>query len=131
METAFTVQHGVDFVGFFEKDNFTARRTTGHNMFDPESFITGAELEHGFTYSNSARTYPSFEAYVEAVTGVFTPAEIETKFPRKLVEEVEVSAEDYPEEEPFDDYDGSDDFDEYQEEMRFDPYAGSIDPYDS
>ena len=40
---------GVDFPSLFDKDNFTLRRTTGHNMHDPESFITGRELEQGLT----------------------------------------------------------------------------------
>lgn len=79
------IQPGVDFPGFFEKDNYAVRHTTGHNMFDPESFITGEELARGLTYSNSARVYHSYEAYVDAVTGFWTPEEIAELFPRELL----------------------------------------------
>lgn len=53
----------------FEQDNFDSRRTTGHNMFDPESLITGYELAHGFTYANSHRDYPGQHTYDAIVAG--------------------------------------------------------------
>ncbi len=34
----------------FENDNFSKRRTSGHNWYDPESLITGAEVKAGLTY---------------------------------------------------------------------------------
>lgn len=76
------VQQGVDFVGYFAEDNFTSRRTTGHNMFDPDSFITGKELEAGLTYGNSARAFPTFDHYHQAVVGTYTPEEVAALFPR-------------------------------------------------
>ena len=54
---------------YFEQDNFDSRRTTGHNMFDPESLITGYELAHGFTYANSHRDYPGQHTYDAIVAG--------------------------------------------------------------
>lgn len=73
---------GIDFPSFFDKDNFTLRRTTGHNMHDPESFITGAELEKGFTYTNSRRNWANYRHYVAAVAGMLTPEEIAKTAPR-------------------------------------------------
>ena len=52
-------QPGIDFAGNFEKDNFASRRTTGNNMYDPESLITGAELAAGLTYKNSGQAMVS------------------------------------------------------------------------
>lgn len=54
---------------YFETDNFTTRRTTGHNMLDPESLITGDELARGFTYQNSHRDYPGQATYDAIVSG--------------------------------------------------------------
>jgi hypothetical protein len=48
---------GIDFPGLFESDNFTSRRTTGNNLHDPESLITGGEAALGFTYTNSRRNW--------------------------------------------------------------------------
>lgn len=73
---------GVDFPSFFDKDNFTLRRTTGNNMHDPESFITGRELEQGFTYTNSRRNWHSYRQYVAAVIGNLTPEQIAELAPR-------------------------------------------------
>jgi hypothetical protein len=73
---------GKDFPSFFDKDNFTQRRTTGHNMHDPESFITGAEIAKGFTYTNSRRNWDSFSTYVKAVAGDYSPEQIEQIAPR-------------------------------------------------
>lgn len=53
----------------FAQDNFSIRRTTGHNMFDPDSLITGAELARGFTYANSHRDYPGQHTYDAIVAG--------------------------------------------------------------
>lgn len=53
----------------FEKDNFSSRRTTGHNLYDPESLLTGAEVAAGFTFDNSHRDWPTEEAYDDAVAG--------------------------------------------------------------
>ena len=48
---------------YFAQDNFSTRRTTGHNMLDPESLITGAELAAGFTYKNSHRAFDSHRVF--------------------------------------------------------------------
>jgi hypothetical protein len=60
---------GIDFPSMFESDNFVSRRTTGHNMFDPESLISGAEIARGFTYTNSKRAWQSEAHYRSAVMG--------------------------------------------------------------
>lgn len=62
---------------YFEKDNFTSRRTTGHNAYDPESLLTGVEIAAGFGYgdtrdwSNDGRcgTYEAQARYDHAVAG--------------------------------------------------------------
>lgn len=79
------IQQKRDFCGYFVADNYSVRHTTGHNMFDPDSFITGEELDLGLTYSNSARAFPDFKAYHDAVTGAYTPKEIAEFFPRVLI----------------------------------------------
>lgn len=58
----------------FEKENFSSRRTTGHNLYDPNATITQGELQQGFTYQNSYRPVAeTWEQYVNAVTPA-TPA---------------------------------------------------------
>lgn len=64
---------GKDFPSLFDADNFTMRRTTGHNMHDPESLISGAEIAKGLTYTNSKRLWLSETHYLAAVTGLITP----------------------------------------------------------
>lgn len=59
---------GTNFPSLFEKDNFTLRRTTGHNWYDPESLITGAEIAKGMTYTNSKRMWLSEAHYHSAVS---------------------------------------------------------------
>jgi len=54
---------------YFGKDNFTSRRTTGNNMFDPEALITEGESAAGFTYDNSHRDWASEDVYYAAVHG--------------------------------------------------------------
>lgn len=68
----------------FAQDNFSIRRTTGHNMFDPDSLITGAELAQGFTYANSHRKFDTQSLYDAAVSGDI-PAHLLPRFaPRVL-----------------------------------------------
>lgn len=70
---------------FFGKDNFTSRRTTGHNLYDPESLITGAEVEAGFTYENSERKFPSDGLLEEfAIRGAMPTADILLIGPRRF-----------------------------------------------
>lgn len=76
---------GIDFPSLFDKDNFTLRRTTGHNMHDPESFITGGELAKGLTYTNSKRKWANENHYLAAVAGLITPEEIAKTAPRAFV----------------------------------------------
>jgi hypothetical protein len=73
---------GKDFPDLFAKDNFTLRRTTGHNMHDPESFITGAEISKGFTYTNSRRNWSDHSHYLQAVVGDISPEQIASTAPR-------------------------------------------------
>jgi hypothetical protein len=53
----------------FEQDNYALRHQTGHNMLDPESVITGAEIARGFTYDNSHRDYLTEQSYKLARSG--------------------------------------------------------------
>lgn len=71
----------------FDKDNFTSRRTTGHNLFDPESLITGAEEEKGFTYLNSHRHYPSDEVREAIVRGDIPASKVPEIAPRVFTED--------------------------------------------
>ena len=52
-------------------DSFGSRRTTGHNMFDPTSYITQGMIDEGLTFLNSAVLIP---ADVEA--DQVTPADV-------------------------------------------------------
>ena len=54
----------------FEKDNFTSRRTTGNNMFDPESLLTEGESRQGYEYDNSKRDWPESGNFNDPVTRV-------------------------------------------------------------
>jgi hypothetical protein len=66
------MQAGVDFPSLFAQDNFTSRRTTGHNIYDPESLITGAEVAEGLSYDNSHREWMAEHMYLEACSGEMT-----------------------------------------------------------
>ena len=68
----------------FDKDNFTSRQTTGHNLFDPESLITGKEAEKGFTYDNSERNYPSSEVREAIIRGDIAQADVPMIAPRQF-----------------------------------------------
>lgn len=76
---------GKDFPSMFSRDNFTSRRTSGHNMFDPESLLTGAEIAAGFTFGNSARNWPSEVWYTAAWAGELTREEILELAPRVML----------------------------------------------
>ncbi len=76
---------GIDFPSLFVKDNFTSRRTTGHNLHDPESFITGAEIAAGFTYTNSTREWDDQAHYLNACLGNLTCDEITRTAPRVFI----------------------------------------------
>ena len=67
---------------YFASDNFTSRRTTGHNMLDPEALITGAELAAGFTYTNSHRHFDSQSLYDAVVSGDIPSTEVPRFAPR-------------------------------------------------
>ena len=81
---------GVDFPGMFGRDNFTTRRTTGHNWYDPECLITGAEIAQGFTARNSTRDYLSEAHYHACVAQELTPEVIARTAPRVYRPEFEV-----------------------------------------
>ena len=65
----------------FTKDNFTSRRTSGHNAYDPESLLTGAELAAGFEYGD-LREYPSQACYDAIVSGQVPVDDIPVLAPR-------------------------------------------------
>lgn len=65
----------------FNKDNFTSRRTTGHNLYDPECLITGKEIASGLTYQDK-RDWQDREGYIEACSQVITPNDIAVVAPR-------------------------------------------------
>src|ERR1035438_1385307 len=73
---------GTDFPSKFDHDNFVSRRTTGHNMFDPDSLISGKEITKGLTYRNSARSWKNQEHYLAAVRGDITTEQILESAPR-------------------------------------------------
>jgi hypothetical protein len=54
---------------YFASDNFASRRTTGHNLYDPESLLTVKEEEEGYTYLNSERAFPSEDLRIQAIQG--------------------------------------------------------------
>lgn len=68
----------------FEQDNFTSRRTTGHNLFDPDSLITGEESAQGLTYQNSSRKFPSAEIRESVIRGEVSQADVVRLYPRTL-----------------------------------------------
>lgn len=68
----------------FDKDNFTSRRTTGHNLFDPDSLLTGAEEAAGLTYANSSRKFPDAETREKVIRGEVSQEEVAKLYPRTL-----------------------------------------------
>ena len=60
----------------FSQDNYALRHSTGHNMHDPESLLTGKEIADGWTYENSHRIYPDIETYNRAVSGEMSSEDI-------------------------------------------------------
>ena len=77
---------GRDFPSAFEKDNFVERRSIG-NRYDPESLITQAEIDAGFTYKNSRRNWANEKHYQSATDGYMTIDEILRTAPRVFVTE--------------------------------------------
>lgn len=73
---------GIDFPSMFSRDNFTLRRTSGHNMYDPESLLTGEEMAQGMTYTNTARDWPDEETYHKAWAGEIPTPELLKIAPR-------------------------------------------------
>lgn len=71
----------------FESDNFTSRRTTGHNLYDPEALLTSAEIAAGVTYQD-ARVWPSYGHYLDATEGLITVDEIPNVAPRRKKDKV-------------------------------------------
>ncbi len=91
---------GRDFPSYFTDDLFSVRRGGGQqgvkdapantgklvffagNPYDPNSLLTGAEMACGLDYGNSVRTWPSYEAYIDAVSGNWTTERVEREAPR-------------------------------------------------
>jgi hypothetical protein len=78
------VVDAVDAKETFAQDNFTSRRTTGHNLFDPDSLLTGAEEAQGLTYTNSSRKFPDVETREAVIRGEVSQADIVRLYPRTL-----------------------------------------------
>lgn len=68
---------------YFERDNFRSRRTTGHNLYDPESLLTGAEVAAGLDYGHP-RQWPDSKTYDRAVSGQIAPERIPDIAPRRF-----------------------------------------------
>lgn len=71
----------------FDTDNFSERRANSigaGNAFDPESLITGYEIERGFTFTNSHRDYPGQHTYDAIVRGEVPMAIVHLVAPRVL-----------------------------------------------
>jgi hypothetical protein len=68
-------------IKYFGGDNFATRRTTGHNMYDPDSLLTGAEIARGFDYTDP-RVYESQELYDRMVSGAIPVESIPALAPR-------------------------------------------------
>lgn len=73
---------GKDFPNVFSQDLFPARRMPSGNPYDPESLLTGAEVEAGMTYTNSRRAWATEAEYHRAVQGEMTTEEILEAAPR-------------------------------------------------
>ena len=69
------------FFDYFTRDNFTWRRTTGHNAYDPESLLTQAEIDAGLDYTD-ARVWPDKATYERAVSGEIPVDQIPVIAPR-------------------------------------------------
>lgn len=69
---------------YFGRDNFTSRRTTGHNLYDPESLITGGEAEQGLTYLNSERDFGYSSLEEAAIVGRMSTDAILKFAPRRF-----------------------------------------------
>ena len=82
----FLTRYGGSIESYFERDNFASRRTTGSNMFDPESLLTGAEIAEGLDYGNSSRDYPSQATYDRIAHGDFPASDVPKLAPRVLIE---------------------------------------------
>lgn len=85
-----TLFAGRDFPSFFEDDLFSLRRSgtafAAGNPYDPESLLTGGEIQNGLTYTNSRRNWPDEATYLEAVGGGMTREEILRIAPRAFLE---------------------------------------------
>ncbi len=76
------LENGQEAPNIFEEDNFKSRRTTGHNLLDPEGLLSGAEIEAGLGY-NTPRVWPDYYTYLDACEGLITTEEILAIAPRK------------------------------------------------
>ncbi len=81
------LQNGNTEKSLFTEDNFASRRTTGLNMYDPESLLTGAEENAGFGYRDP-RVWPSYDTYVKACEGAFTSEDIANIAPIQKLKDI-------------------------------------------
>jgi hypothetical protein len=73
---------GKDFPSLFDQDNYASRHTTGCNLLDPESLITGAEIAKGLSYDNSHRDFWGPATYELACSGDLSTEVLVDHFPR-------------------------------------------------
>lgn len=66
----------------FDSDNFASRRTTGHNLYDPEALLTSAEAAAGLGYEHP-RVWPRYDQYLDACEGLISIEEIPQIAPRR------------------------------------------------
>jgi hypothetical protein len=94
LEPTILIQEGVDFVGKFDDhSHYEEQHQPGFCPFDPESVITGAEIQEGFTFTNSKRIYSNL-AWYEWVTKYGPNAGFLARvFPRRFLPTIA----DYPE----------------------------------
>lgn len=88
------VAEGVSAEAFFSKDQFALRRSNSgsDNPYDPDSLLTGLEIEQGFDYDNSYRVFPSQAVLDLAVAGDLSTAAIIALAPRRFRDPVGSSA---------------------------------------
>jgi hypothetical protein len=55
-------------------------------FWDPDSLLTGAEGQAGFTYTNSRRIWPDEKTFRRAIAGELSSAEILRLAPRQFID---------------------------------------------
>lgn len=79
-----TLIDGAEVPNPFSTDQIALRRNNSGsgNPYDPESLLTGREIEQGFTYDNSRRSWASESAFKSAMAGNMTTSQVLLYGPR-------------------------------------------------